>query len=137
MADTDNTLSLPEVKPLSRRHVVTGAAAVLSAMTGAAMAGFAVAANGKPELPAAVAEFAARCRKWHSAYDAVQLAYEESGRLIDELGGFPEFPSELREPLRATDGTEEKPEDQYRNGDPSPCWSAGSRHHQEGRISGL
>ncbi len=39
MADNLNTPSLPEVKPLSRRHVMAGTAAVLSAMTGAAMAG--------------------------------------------------------------------------------------------------
>ena len=123
MADNLNTPSLPEIKPLSRCHVMAGLVTA-AATGGATSAAFAITETPIVGIPT-ITEFAARCRKWHSAYDAVQLAYEESGRLIDELGGFPEFPSELREPLRATDGTEEKPEDQYRNGDPSPCWSAG------------
>jgi hypothetical protein len=121
MADNLNTLSLPEIKPLSRRHVMAEAAA-LTAMTGAAMAGVAVAAT-PDAMSIAAAEFSERCRTWHSDHEEVEQAYKDVSARSDEFGDFPTVPAVLAEPLVAIDGTDKLPGEQYSNGVPSLCWS--------------
>lgn len=78
MADNLNTLFLPEVKPLSRRQVMIGAAAALSMMTGAALANTAVIADP---------DFAIKCERFYQAKAALDRHYKRSNALIDKILG--------------------------------------------------
>lgn len=57
--------------------------------------------------------FAAMCADWHRQYDDVNAAFEKANAVIDTFGGFPDLPECLKEPIAASDGTTETPQDQW------------------------